>query len=123
MGKGRRGEGRRYGRDRPQKSQAPKPMLKASPAPQRGPGTASPTLGKPLAPPTLVPPVLLPGIAAHRAHGTGEKMEGEREGDFRKQRERRSGVSGEDLDKRRNTRGEHHTSHIPELKSAKEIME
>lgn len=48
-------------------------------------------------------------------------MEGEREGDFRKEGERRYGVSGEDLEKGRNTRREHPTWHIPELKAAVEM--
>ena len=58
MGMGRRGGGRRYGKDRPHRSQAPKPMLQPSPAQFRtgGPATTSPTLGKHLAPPTPLLP-------------------------------------------------------------------
>lgn len=50
-------------------------------------------------------------------------MEGEREGEFRKERERRYRVPAEVLGKGRRTRGEHQTWHIPGLKSAEEITE
>lgn len=96
-----------------------------SPA-QPSPGAqaaANSALGKQLPPPTLVLPLALPGAADCRAQGEREKIEGEREGGFRKERERRYGAPGEVLGKGRNTSEEHQTWHIPELKYAKKIIE
>ena len=93
----------------------------AQPSPTQGPGCSQPHLGQTAGTSYAGPSLILPGAAARRAHGTGEKTEGEREGDFRKEGERRYGVSGEDLEKGRNTRREHPTWHIPELKAAVEM--
>lgn len=50
-------------------------------------------------------------------------MEGEREGDFRKKREKPYQAPREDLEKKEIRGEEHHTWQIPEFKSAEEIIE
>lgn len=50
-------------------------------------------------------------------------MEGEREGDFRKKREKLYQAPREDLEKEEIRGEEHHTWQIPEFKSAEEISE
>lgn len=67
--------------------------LQPSPA-QPSPGNqaiSNPTLGKQLVPPRLALPLALPGAADHVR---GEKTEGEREKEFRREREKSSGRQG-----------------------------
>lgn len=64
---------------------------------RRAQATVNPTSGKHWVPPTLLLPSVLPGAADHRVHGRGEKTEGDREGEFGKERERRYGVSEKTL--------------------------